>query len=39
MLGTHNELRSRRLLTFFFAFVSGLAAVSAAVMPGVQNIT
>jgi hypothetical protein len=38
MFGTHESIRSRRLLTIFFAFVSGISAVSTAVLPGVLHI-
>jgi hypothetical protein len=33
-----HELRSRHFLALFFAFVSGLSAVSTAVLPGVMHI-
>lgn len=36
MIGSGKDLHSRRLLTMFFAFVSGLSAVSTAVLPGLH---
>jgi len=38
MFGIENEIHSRRLLTLFFAFVTGLSAVSTAVLPAVLHI-
>ena len=36
MFGSGKGLRSSRLVTMFFAFVSGLSAVSTAVVPGLH---
>ena len=38
MFGTNGDLHSRRLAAVFFAFVSGVSAVSMAVMPGVMPV-
>jgi len=38
MFGINNELNSRRLLTLFFAVVSGVSAVSTALLPGILHI-
>jgi hypothetical protein len=38
MLGVDDTLRSRRILTLFFAFLSGISAVSTAVMPAILHI-
>jgi hypothetical protein len=38
MFEVSNDLKSRQLLAIFFAFVSGAAAVSTAVLPGVFHI-
>jgi hypothetical protein len=33
-----NELRSRRIVTLFFAFLTGISAVSTAVIPAIVHI-
>jgi hypothetical protein len=38
MFEDDNVLRSRRILTLFFAFLSGISAVSTAVMPAILHI-
>lgn len=38
MFGTIGDLHSRRLAAIFFAFLSGAAAVSTAVLPGILHI-
>jgi hypothetical protein len=38
MFEVENRLRSRRILTLFFAFLSGISAVSTAVMPAILHI-
>jgi hypothetical protein len=38
MFEVDNTLRSRRILTLFFAFLSGVTAVSTAVMPAILHI-
>ena len=38
MFGIKEDLHSRRLAAVFFAFVSGVSAVSMAVMPGVMPV-
>jgi class 3 adenylate cyclase len=38
MFGSEKDLRSRRLVAVFFAFISGVSAVSTAVLPGVMHI-
>jgi hypothetical protein len=38
MLEVNDRLRSRRILTFFFAVLSGVSAVSTAVMPAILHI-
>jgi hypothetical protein len=36
MFGHKGDANSRRLVAIFFAFVSGMSAVSMAVLPGVH---
>jgi hypothetical protein len=38
MFGSEKDLRSRKLVAVFFAFISGVSAVSTAVLPGVMHI-
>jgi len=38
MFEVSNDLKSRQLLAVFFALVSGISAVSTAVLPGVFHI-
>jgi len=38
MFEVDNTLRSRRILTLFFALLSGISAVSTAVMPAILHI-
>jgi hypothetical protein len=38
MLEVDNSLGLRRILTLFFAFLSGMSAVSTAVMPAILHI-
>ena len=38
MIARNGDLNSRRFVAVFFAFVSGVSAVSMAVMPGVMPI-
>jgi hypothetical protein len=38
MFEVDDTLRSRRILTLFFAFLSGISAVSTAVMPAILHI-
>jgi len=38
MFEFNDTLHSRRLLTIVFAFISGISAVSTAVLPGVLHI-
>jgi hypothetical protein len=38
MFELDDELRSRRTITLFFALLTGLSAVSTAVLPGVLHI-
>ena len=35
MIGSQSDLKSRRAVVIFFAFVSGISAVATAVMPAV----
>jgi hypothetical protein len=37
MFGNETNLQSRQILAVFFAFVSGVSAVSTAVLPGVLH--
>jgi hypothetical protein len=38
MLDMNHSLRSRRILTLFFALLSGISAVSTAVVPAILHI-
>jgi hypothetical protein len=38
MFEAKGDLRSRRLVAVLFAFISGVSAVSTAVLPGVMHI-
>jgi len=38
MFGVYPSLRSRRLLTLFFAVLSGITAISTAVVPALVHI-
>jgi hypothetical protein len=38
MFEVDDTLRSRRILTLFFAFLSGISAVSTAVMPAILHV-
>jgi len=38
MFEVGNDLKSRQLMAVFFALVSGISAVSTAVLPGVLHI-
>jgi len=38
MFGVYPDLRSSRLLTLFFAFLSGIAAISTAVSPAIVHL-
>jgi hypothetical protein len=38
MFGMIGDLHSRRLAAIFFAFLSGVSAVSVAVLPGVVHV-
>jgi hypothetical protein len=38
MFEVANTLRSRRILTLFFAFLAGISAVSTAVVPAILHI-
>jgi len=38
MFGVYSGLRSRRLLTLFFACLSGITAISTAVVPALVHI-
>ena len=38
MFGTNNDVRSRQIMALVFAFISGVSAVSTAVLPGVLHI-
>jgi hypothetical protein len=38
MLEMDNSLRSRRILTLFFALLSGISAISTAVVPAILHI-
>ena len=38
MFGISEDLNSRRLVAIFFAFLSGVTAVSTAVLPGILHI-
>jgi hypothetical protein len=38
MFEVDSSLRTRRILTLFFAFISGISAVSTAVLPAILHI-
>lgn len=38
MIGQMGDANSRKFAAIFFAFVSGIAAVSTAVLPGVLHV-
>ena len=38
MIEFNDEARSRRVVTMFFAFLSGVSAVATAVMPAVAQV-
>jgi hypothetical protein len=39
MFDIENDLRARRVVTMFFAFLSGVSAVSTAVMPAIIHLS